>query len=92
MMNMLAKTHLLVIDDFGLDPLTAPQRRNLLEVFEDRYNFKSMIVTSQLPVNKWHDVIGDQTLADAILDRLVHHAYKITLKGESMRKTKRKLT
>lgn len=88
----LAKTHVLAIDDFALDPLTVKQRRNLLEVLEDRYDFRSTIVTSQLPVNKWHEMIGDPTLADAILDRLVHNAYKITLKGESMRKTRKKLT
>jgi len=88
----LAKTDVLTIDDFGLDPLTAKQRRNLLEILEERYNLRSTIVTSQLPVNKWHEMIGDQTLADAILDRLVHNAYKITLKGESMRKMRKKLT
>lgn len=91
MMKSMAKTDLLVIDDIGSDPLSAEQRRNLLELFEDRYAARSTIVTSQLPVNKWHDVIGDPTLADAILDRLVHNAYKITLKGESMRKTKKML-
>lgn len=91
MMKSLAKTDLLVIDDLGPEPLTAEQRRNLLEIFEERYGFRSTIVTSQLPVNKWHDVIGDPTLADAILDRLVHNAYKITLKGESMRKTRKML-
>lgn len=92
MMKSLAKTALLVIDDFGLDQLTSKQRRNFLELLEDRYSFRSIIVTSQFPVKKWHDIIGDPTLADAILDRLVHNAYKITLKGESMRKTKRNLT
>lgn len=92
LMKAIAKTALLVIDDFGLDTLTPRQRRNLLEVLEDRYNVRSIIVTSQFPVDKWHGIIGDPTLADAILDRLVHNSYKITLKGDSMRKTKRNLT
>ncbi len=91
MMKSMAKTDLLVIDDLGPEPLTTEQRRNLLEIFEERYGFRSTVVTSQLPVDKWHDVIGDPTLADAILDRLVHNAYKITLKGESMRKTRKML-
>jgi len=91
-LKSLAKIDVLVIDDFALDPLTSKQRRNLLEILEDRYDSRSTIVTSQLPVNKWHEIIGDPTFADAILDRLVHNAYKITLKGESMRKTRKKLT
>jgi len=66
--------------------MTDPQRRDLLELLEDRYGRKSTIVTSQLPVASWHEVIGDPTLADAILDRIVHNAHKIELKGESMRK------
>jgi len=66
--------------------MTDPQRRDLLELLEDRYGRKSTIVTSQLPVTSWHEAIGDPTLADAILDRIVHNAYKIELKGESMRK------
>lgn len=81
-----AKTDLLILDDWGLTPMTDPQRRDLLELLEDRYGKKSTIVTSQLPVTAWHEAIGDPTLADAILDRLVHNAYKIELKGESMRK------
>ncbi|MCD6526627.1 MAG: IS21-like element helper ATPase IstB [Desulfuromonas sp.] len=81
-----AKTDLLVLDDWGLTPMTDPQRRDLLELLEDRYGKKSTIVTSQLPVTSWHEAIGDPTLADAILDRLVHNAHKIELKGESMRK------
>jgi DNA replication protein DnaC len=85
-MNSLAKTNLLVIDDWGLSALTEPQRRDLLEIMEDRHNLQSTIITSQLPVKHWHEIIGNQTLADAILDRLVHNAYKITLCGESMRK------
>ncbi|AGA34475.1 ISPsy4, transposition helper protein [Thioalkalivibrio nitratireducens DSM 14787] len=66
--------------------MTAPQRRDLLELLDDRHPCRSTLVTSQLPVEHWHDAIGDPTLADAILDRLVHNAYRITLKGESMRK------
>jgi DNA replication protein DnaC len=81
-----AKTDLLVLDDWGLIPLTDEQRHDLLEITEDRYNLRSTLVVSQFPVENWHDLIGDPTLADAILDRLVHNAYKITLKGESMRK------
>ena len=81
-----AKTNLLVLDDWGLTPMTDTQRRDLLELLEDRYGRKSTIVTSQLPVTSWHEAIGDPTLADAILDRLVHNAHKIELKGESMRK------
>lgn len=81
-----AKTDLLILDDWGLTPMTDPQRRDLLELLEDRYGKRSTIVTSQLPVSAWHEAIGDPTLADAILDRLVHNAHKIELKGESMRK------
>jgi len=81
-----AKTDLLVLDDWGLTPMTDPQRRDLLELLEDRYGRKSTLVTSQLPVTSWHEAIGDPTLADAILDRIVHNAHKIELKGESMRK------
>lgn len=81
-----AKTDLLILDDWGLTPLTDPQRRDLLEILEDRYGKRSTIVTSQLPVSAWHEAIGDPTLADAILDRLVHNAHKIELKGDSMRK------
>lgn len=88
----LAKIDVLILDDWGLSKLMAEQRRDLLEILEDRHNNRSTIVTSQLPLDKWHHIIGDPTLADAILDRLVHNAYKINLKGESMRKRKSKLT
>ena len=88
----IAKTELLVIDDWGLTKLNAENRRDLLEIIEDRYGIRSTVVTSQLPVEKWHDVVGDPTLADAILDRLVHSAYQLNLKGESMRKRRRALT
>ena len=86
LMNSLAKTNLLVIDDWGLSVLTEQQRRDLLELLEDRHDLHSTIITSQLPVKHWHEIIGNQTLADAILDRLVHNAYNITLRGDSMRK------
>jgi DNA replication protein DnaC len=92
LLSRLAKTSVLVLDDWGLSSLTGEQRRDLLEILEDRHDQRSTIVTSQLPINQWHGFIGDPTLADAILDRLVHNAYKINLKGESMRKKKAKLT
>jgi DNA replication protein DnaC len=85
-----AKLDLLVIDDFGLAPLTPEHIRDFLEILEDRYGARSTLVTSQLPVEKWHGAIPDPTFADAILDRLVHNAYKLALKGESIRKTKAK--
>jgi len=88
----LAKVDVLLLDDWGLTKLTAENRRDLLEVLEDRHGIRSTIATSQLPMEQWHDVIGDPTLADAILDRLVHNAYKINLRGESMRKRQAKLT
>lgn len=92
LINTLARTQLLILDDWGLVKLTAEQRRDLLEILEDRHGLRSTLATSQLPVEKWHAMIGDPTLADAILDRLVHNAYKINLKGESMRKQKKTLT
>jgi len=88
----LAKTEVLILDDWGLAKLTAEHRRDLLEILEDRHGSRSTLATSQLPIEKWHDIIGDPTLADAILDRLVHNAYKINLKGGSMRKRSAKLT
>lgn len=87
-----AKTDLLVLDDYGLLELNQEQRHDLLEILEDRHGLKSTLVTSQLPVEHWHKQIGDPTLADAILDRLVHSAHKIKLKGESMRKKRADLT
>jgi DNA replication protein DnaC len=87
-----AKADLLLLDDFGLMPLNDDTRRDLLEILDDRHNRKSTLVTSQLPIEKWHDYIGEPTLADAILDRLVHNAYRLALKGESMRKTTAHLT
>ncbi len=82
----LAKTDLLYLDDFGLAPLTDEQRHDLLEIIEERYKRRSTLIASQLPLDHWHTRIGDPTLADAILDRIAHNAYKITLQGESMRK------
>lgn len=85
----MARTDLLVLDDWGLQPLTDGHRRDLLEILEDRYGSRSTLVTSQLPVDTWHDAIGDATLADAVLDRLVHNAYRLALRAkESMRKIK----
>ena len=86
LMRGFARTNLLVLDDWGLAKLTDPQRRDLLELIDDRHGHAATLITSQLPVEHWHDVVGDPTLADAILDRIVHNAYRITLKGESMRK------
>jgi len=88
----LAKVDVLILDDWGLLKLSAENRRDLLEVLEDRHGRRSTIATSQLPIEEWHGVIGDATLADAILDRLVHNAYRINLRGESMRKRQAKLT
>ena len=87
-----AKTNLLIIDDWGLKKLIKEQSHDLLEIFEDRHRLRSVLITSQLPVDHWHEIIGNPTLADAILDRLVHNSYRISLKGESMRKKKSKLT
>ncbi|MGQ0619843.1 MAG: ATP-binding protein [Panacagrimonas sp.] len=84
----LAKVDLLMLDDFGLAPLTEQTRRDLLEILDDRYDKKSTLITSQLPVEQWHAYLGDPTLADAILDRVVHNSYRLNLTGESMRKKK----
>lgn len=84
--RQLAKADLIVIDDFGLTPLADETVRDLLEILDDRYDRKSTLITSQLPVDQWHAYLGDRTVADAILDRLVHNSYRLVLKGESMRK------
>jgi DNA replication protein DnaC len=89
MLDRLARTALLVLDDFGLAPLKEAERRDLLEVLEDRYDRAATLVTSQLPFEHWHEAVADPTLADAILDRLVHQAHRISLKGPSMRAAKR---
>jgi DNA replication protein DnaC len=86
LMGTLAKTDVLILDDWALAPLSEENRRDLLEVLEDRHDRRATIITSQLPLEHWHAALGEPTLADAILDRLVHNAYKIVLKGESMRK------
>lgn len=86
LIGQLAKTDLIVLDDWGLEKMTLSQRNDLLEIMEDRHGLKSTLITSQLPIDQWHKAIGDATLADAILDRLVHNSHKLKLKGESMRK------
>lgn len=86
LMRSISKYDVLILDDLGIAPLTDEQRRDLLEIIDARHNQKSTIITSQLPVKMWHEAIGDSTLADAILDRIVHNAYRIELKGDSMRK------
>jgi DNA replication protein DnaC len=92
LLRRLAKSEVLVIDDFGLEVLTAAQRRDLLEVLEDRYGTSSTIITSQLEPSEWHSIIGDETIADAVCDRLVHNAHRVKLSGESIRKSKAELT
>ena len=87
-----AKADLIILDDWGLMPMNEETRRDILEILDDRHNRKSTLVTSQLPLEKWHDYIAEPTLADAILDRLVHNAYRLNLDGESMRKTNANLT
>jgi DNA replication protein DnaC len=86
LMKALAKAELLILDDLAMAPMSDAQRRDLLEIVDDRYQRRSTIVTSQIPVKQWHTAIGDPTLADAILDRLVHNAYKLALSGKTMRK------
>jgi len=81
-----------MLDDGGLAPLSDANRRDLLELLDDRYDPRATMVTSQLPVDHWHEALGEPTLADAILDRVVHNAYKITLQGESRRKRQATLT
>jgi len=84
------KQDLLILDDFGIQPFDQPSRASLLEVIEDRHGKRSTIITSQLPVSRWHDVIGEKTVADAILDRIVHNAQRLELKGESLRRKSEK--
>jgi len=92
LLSSFAKADLLVLDDYGFDQLGREQRHDLLEILEDRHGLKSTLVTSQLPIDHWHEQIGDPTIADAILDRLVHSAHKIKLNGGSMRKKNANLT
>nr|WP_244624742.1 ATP-binding protein [Sphingomonas sp. So64.6b] len=82
MLSAIARLDLLILDDWRLEPLDAEQRRSLLEIAEDRYEARSIIVASQLPVDRWYELIGNPTIADAILDRLVHNAYRIDFKAE----------
>lgn len=88
LLGRLARAELLIIDDWGLEKLTAPQRYDLMEIMDDRYGENSTVMISQLPVSEWYGAIGDNTLADAILDRIVHNSYRLELGGESMRKIK----
>ncbi len=92
LMNQLLKTDLLILDDWGIQKLTAAQRQDLMEVIEDRHGRRSTLIASQLPIEHWHDYIGEATLADAILDRLLHGAHRLNLRGESMRKSAGPLT
>jgi DNA replication protein DnaC len=86
MLATLERTRLLIIDDWGPEPLIAEQRRDLLEIVDDRYEKGSLLVTSQVPVKRWHELMGDPTIGDAILDRVVHRAHRLELKGPSLRK------
>jgi DNA replication protein DnaC len=91
-LQALAKVDLLILDDWGLESFTAPQRNDLMEIMDDRHESSSTAIISQLPTDQWYQSIGDNTLADAILDRLMHNAHRIKLNGESIRKTRSKLT
>lgn len=88
LVDKLARVQMLVLDDWGTHSLNDQQRLDLLEIFEERYRRKSTLITAQLPVAQWHDMIGEPTIADAILDRIVHNAHRVNLEGESMRKRK----
>jgi len=92
LMNLLLKMDLLILDDWGIQKITAAQRQDLMEVIEDRHGRRSTLIASQLPIEHWHDYIGEATLADAILDRLLHGAHRLELRGESMRKLTADLT
>ena len=86
LLRSLARVSLLILDDWGPEPLAPEQRRDLLEIVEDRSDRGSLLITSQLPVERWYEIIGDPTLADAILDRIVHNAHRLQLRGDSLRK------
>jgi len=88
-MRKLAKADLIIIDDWGLSTLTHRESADFLEILEDRYSLASTIITGQVPIEQWHQAIENPTLADAIMDRLIHNAYKLQLAGDSMRKTKK---
>jgi len=85
-LTKLKKINLLILDDFGVSPLKAAEARDLLEIVEDRANLSSLIITSQLPIKEWHSYLHNPTIADAILDRIIHNSYKIKIDGDSMRK------
>ena len=87
--SKIERQHLLILDDFGLQPLDAQSRTALMELIEDRHGKSALIITSQVPVSKWYEIIGEQTIADAILDRIVHNAHRLELKGESLRKRRK---
>jgi DNA replication protein DnaC len=86
LIRQLARVDLLILDDWGPEPLTAEQRRDLLEIVEDRYKTGSLLITSQVPIGRWYEIVGAPTLAEAMLDRVVHAAHRIELKGDSLRK------
>jgi len=88
LIDKLARVQLLILDDWGLEPLDAAARHDLLEILEERYGRRSTIITSQIPIDKWHELIGDPTYADAILDRIVHNAHRINLTGHSLRRSR----
>ena len=90
-LRKLAKFHLLILDDFGINPLSADDATNLLEIIEDRVNLSSVITTSQLPASKWYEYLNNDTVADAILDRIVHSSHRVEIKGDSMRKIMSKI-
>jgi len=92
LMNKIAKAKVLIIDDFCITPVKDAERKDLLEVIEDRQGLSSTIISTQIPIKNWYEAIGDPTIADAVLDRLIHNAHKIDLKGESMRKIRSPLT
>ena len=92
LMNQLAKTDLIILDDWGIQKIAAAQRNDLMEIIEDRHGLRSTLIASQLPIEHWHDFIGEATLADAILDRLLHNSHRLPLRGDSMRKTNTDLT
>jgi DNA replication protein DnaC len=92
LLRRIAKTDVLIVDDFGLEVLTATQRRDFLEVLEDRFGIASTIMTSQLDPKNWHAIVGEETIADSVCDRLVHNAHKVRLGGDSLRKVKGSLT
>ncbi len=92
LMNSVSKADLIILDDWGLSPMSENEQRDFLEILEDRHDIHSTIITSQFPIENWHKTLGHPTLADAIMDRIVHNAYKLNLDGDSMRKKKSKLT